>query len=416
AGEDSLARDACLFCGTGDDDDDGEPKICRACGDKATGYHFNAMTCEGCKGFFRRAIKRNLRLSCPFQNSCVINRNNRRHCQACRLKKCLDIGMKKELIMSDEAVEQRRALIKKKQQLCQPSPGLLTSTFTEEQRKLVTDLLDAHNKTFDFNFVHFRNFRCTFPLYYYSLCIVYIPSVLLSSLCIVYIPSVLLSSLCIVYIPSVLLSSLCIVYIPSEYLMLPHISDLISYMIKGVIDFAKVIPYFRNLSIEDQIALLKGSSIELCIIRFNMVFNVEKRIWECGSNTYSFDDLILAGYRIPFLEPLIHFHCMLKKLKLHKEEYVLMEALSLFSGDRPGVCENQVIDGVQEFFAMTLMAYIETQRAPSQENRFLFAKIMECVTELRTMNEEHSKQILHIWDIQPDSTPLLKEVFSAFSD
>jgi len=23
------------------------------CNDKATGYQFNAMTCEGCKGFFR---------------------------------------------------------------------------------------------------------------------------------------------------------------------------------------------------------------------------------------------------------------------------------------------------------------------------------------------------------------------------
>uniref|UniRef100_A0A8C5MDC0 Nuclear receptor subfamily 1 group I member 2 n=1 Tax=Leptobrachium leishanense TaxID=445787 RepID=A0A8C5MDC0_9ANUR len=392
--EEEEEDDASTSCGTGDDDDDGEPKICRACGDKATGYHFNAMTCEGCKGFFRRAIKRNLRLSCPFQNSCVINRNNRRHCQACRLKKCLDIGMKKELIMSDEAVEQRRALIKKKQQLCQPSPGLLTSTFTEEQRKLVTDLLDAHNKTFDFNFVHFRNFR-----------VIVGRDLWLSQNSV---------NLEVIFIERcAFLNSQLIHYRENssskEYLMLPHISDLISYMIKGVIDFAKVIPYFRNLSIEDQIALLKGSSIELCIIRFNMVFNVEKRIWECGSNTYT-------GYRIPFLEPLIHFHCMLKKLKLHKEEYVLMEALSLFSGDRPGVCENQVIDGVQEFFAMTLMAYIETQRAPSQENRFLFAKIMECVTELRTMNEEHSKQILHIWDIQPDSTPLLKEVFSAFSD
>uniref|UniRef100_A0ACB8EP20 Uncharacterized protein n=1 Tax=Sphaerodactylus townsendi TaxID=933632 RepID=A0ACB8EP20_9SAUR len=28
------------------------PRICGVCGDKATGFHFNAMTCEGCKGFF----------------------------------------------------------------------------------------------------------------------------------------------------------------------------------------------------------------------------------------------------------------------------------------------------------------------------------------------------------------------------
>lgn len=31
------------------------PRICGVCGDKATGFHFNAMTCEGCKGFFRWA-------------------------------------------------------------------------------------------------------------------------------------------------------------------------------------------------------------------------------------------------------------------------------------------------------------------------------------------------------------------------
>ncbi|XP_072279182.1 nuclear receptor subfamily 1 group I member 2 [Pyxicephalus adspersus] len=68
-------------------DDGGEPKICGVCGDKATGYHFSAMTCEGCKGFFRRAMKRKSHLSCPYWNSCIIDRNNRRRCQACRLKK-----------------------------------------------------------------------------------------------------------------------------------------------------------------------------------------------------------------------------------------------------------------------------------------------------------------------------------------
>lgn len=31
------------------------PRICGVCGDRATGFHFNAMTCEGCKGFFRWA-------------------------------------------------------------------------------------------------------------------------------------------------------------------------------------------------------------------------------------------------------------------------------------------------------------------------------------------------------------------------
>lgn len=36
-----------------EEEEDDEPKICQVCGDQANGYHFNAMTCEGCKGFFR---------------------------------------------------------------------------------------------------------------------------------------------------------------------------------------------------------------------------------------------------------------------------------------------------------------------------------------------------------------------------
>lgn len=45
----------------------------------------------------RRAMKRNVRLRCPFRKgTCEITRKTRRQCQACRLRKCLESGMKKE--------------------------------------------------------------------------------------------------------------------------------------------------------------------------------------------------------------------------------------------------------------------------------------------------------------------------------
>uniref|UniRef100_A0A3Q3XIQ9 Nuclear receptor domain-containing protein n=1 Tax=Mola mola TaxID=94237 RepID=A0A3Q3XIQ9_MOLML len=69
-------------------------QACGVCGDLARGYHFNALTCEGCKSFFRRAIKRTTQLRCPFLNKCSITKNNRRSCQACRFRKCQDIGMR----------------------------------------------------------------------------------------------------------------------------------------------------------------------------------------------------------------------------------------------------------------------------------------------------------------------------------
>lgn len=37
----------------GDVLDEEEARACGVCGDQARGYHFNAWTCEGCKGFFR---------------------------------------------------------------------------------------------------------------------------------------------------------------------------------------------------------------------------------------------------------------------------------------------------------------------------------------------------------------------------
>uniref|UniRef100_A0A4W4GRF1 Nuclear receptor subfamily 1, group I, member 2 n=1 Tax=Electrophorus electricus TaxID=8005 RepID=A0A4W4GRF1_ELEEL len=130
-----------------------EPKVCKVCGDKATGYHFNAMTCEGCKGFFRRAMKGPCKFRCPFQNNCVITKSNRRQCQSCRLQKCLSTGMLKELIMSDEAVEKRRMLIQRKRMAEEPS------VLSQEQAAIIQELLDAHKKTFDTTFSGFIKFR-----------------------------------------------------------------------------------------------------------------------------------------------------------------------------------------------------------------------------------------------------------------
>lgn len=78
------------------------PKTCAVCGDKALGYNFNAVTCESCKAFFRRNALTKKQFTCPFNQNCEITVVTRRFCQKCRLKKCLDIGMKSENIMSEE--------------------------------------------------------------------------------------------------------------------------------------------------------------------------------------------------------------------------------------------------------------------------------------------------------------------------
>lgn len=43
---------------------------------------------------------------------------------------------------------------------------------------------------------------------------------------------------------------------------------------------------------------------------------------------------------------------------------------------------------------------------------FLFLKIMAILTELRTINAQHTQKLLRIKDTHPFATPLMRELFS----
>ncbi|KAK4003144.1 protein embryonic gonad [Daphnia magna] len=69
---------------------------CKVCGEPAAGFHFGAFTCEGCKSFFGRTYSNVSAIGeCKNGGQCVINKKNRTSCKACRLRKCLLVGMSK---------------------------------------------------------------------------------------------------------------------------------------------------------------------------------------------------------------------------------------------------------------------------------------------------------------------------------
>ncbi|GAB0089431.1 Knirps-related protein [Sergentomyia squamirostris] len=71
-------------------------QTCKVCGEPAAGFHFGAFTCEGCKSFFGRSYNNIGSISeCKNNGECVINKKNRTACKACRLRKCLVVGMSK---------------------------------------------------------------------------------------------------------------------------------------------------------------------------------------------------------------------------------------------------------------------------------------------------------------------------------
>ncbi|KAF7215676.1 nuclear receptor subfamily 1 group I member 2 isoform X1 [Nothobranchius furzeri] len=395
--------------------EDEEPRVCGVCGDLAKGYHFNALTCEGCKGFFRRAIKRTSQPRCLFLNKCIITKSSRRSCQACRFQKCLAIGMRKEMVMSEEEVLKRRICIKKKKM------HKASTELSPEQENIIQELLYSLRSTFDSTFSHFTGFR---PMDREILtemehsqsdpptsCLTQICSSSGKSS-----PDSSSSS----YTWSLSSSSSC----SSEnkdlegnktrcvYTNLPHFADLTTYMIQDIIRFSKSLQDFRSLTIEDQISLLKGAVFDIMLIRFNMVFNLATSNWDCGHITYCIHDAVRAGFQPLLLEPMLKFHQALRKLDLQEEEYALIQAMSLFSPDRPGVQQHSRIDRVREDLALTLQTWIQCKRTGPTKH-LLYPKMIACLTELRTMTEEYSKQILQIQDVQPDTiSPLIIEVVS----
>ena len=81
-----------------DGDQDGD-LICVVCSDKSSGKHYGQVTCEGCKSFFKRSVRRNLTYQCRGNKNCPIDQHHRNQCQHCRLKKCFKMGMKREGII-----------------------------------------------------------------------------------------------------------------------------------------------------------------------------------------------------------------------------------------------------------------------------------------------------------------------------
>uniref|UniRef100_A0A668A8S7 Nuclear receptor subfamily 5, group A, member 5 n=1 Tax=Myripristis murdjan TaxID=586833 RepID=A0A668A8S7_9TELE len=74
---------------------------CPVCGDRVSGYHYGLLTCESCKGFFKRSVQNNKHYTCVEMQSCPMNPLQRKRCPYCRFQKCLAVGMKREAVRAD---------------------------------------------------------------------------------------------------------------------------------------------------------------------------------------------------------------------------------------------------------------------------------------------------------------------------
>ncbi|XP_033635968.1 vitamin D3 receptor-like [Asterias rubens] len=100
-----------------------DERLCLVCGDRANGVHYNVLSCEGCKSFFLRSTKSKATFVCNQGGKCSMDLYTRRHCPACRMTRCVELGMNVDRVWDDSRLKTRKQLIRVKRKKKQPSPN-----------------------------------------------------------------------------------------------------------------------------------------------------------------------------------------------------------------------------------------------------------------------------------------------------
>ncbi|CAG7725358.1 unnamed protein product [Allacma fusca] len=120
--------------------------VCVVCGDRASGRHYGAISCEGCKGFFKRSIRKQLGYSCRGMKNCEVTKHHRNRCQYCRLQKCLQMGMR-----SDSVQHERKPLSNTKRENSESAAGSLSPSAFFNNSELSNTLSRQNYLVYDTN-------------------------------------------------------------------------------------------------------------------------------------------------------------------------------------------------------------------------------------------------------------------------
>lgn len=161
--------------------------------------------------------------------------------------------------------------------------------------------------------------------------------------------------------------------------------------VREVVEFAKKIPGFRELSQHDQVSLLKAGTFEVLVVRFASLFDVKDRtVTFLGGKKYSVDCLRAMGAG-DLLNSMFDFSEKLMNLGLSDEEMSLFTAVVLVSADRSGIENVNSVEALQETLIRALRNLI-TKNHPNESA--IFTKLLLKLPDLRSLNNMHSEQLL----------------------
>uniref|UniRef100_A0A8C7IW02 Retinoic acid receptor gamma n=1 Tax=Oncorhynchus kisutch TaxID=8019 RepID=A0A8C7IW02_ONCKI len=338
-------------------------KPCFVCQDKSSGYHYGVSSCEGCKGFFRRSIQKNMVYTCHRDKNCQINKVTRNRCQYCRLQKCFEVGMSKEAVRNDRNKKKKDV----KEELVLPESYELSG----ELEELVNKVSKAHQDTF---------------------------------------PSLL-------QLGKYHTNSSAEQRVQLDLGLWDKFSELSTKCIIKIVEFAKRLPGFTTLTIADQITLLKSACLDILMLRICTRYTPEQDTMTFSDGlTLNRTQMHNAGFG-PLTDLVFAFAGQLLPLEMDDTETGLLSAISLISGDRMDLEEPQKVDKLQEPLLEALKIYARRRR-PNKPH--MFPRMLMKITDLRGISTKGAERAITLkMEIPGPMPPLIREMLEnpeAFED
>jgi len=308
---------------------------CVVCGDKSSGKHYGQFTCEGCKSFFKRSVRRNLSYSCRGNRNCPVDQHHRNQCQYCRLKKCLKMGMRREAVQRGRVPPSQH-------------PG-----FAGQLSLSNGDSLNGHSYLSSYISLLLR--AEPYPTSRYGQCMQ-----------------------------------------PANNIMgIDNICELAARLLFSAVEWARNIPFFPDLQVTDQVALLRLVWSELFVLnasQCSMPLHVAPLLAAAGLHASP----MAADRVVAFMDHIRIFQEQVEKLKaLHVDsaEYSCLKAIVLFTTDACGLSDVTHIESLQEKSQCALEEYCRTQY-PAQPTRF--GKLLLRLPSLRTVSSQVIEQLFFV--------------------
>ncbi|VDI02830.1 Hypothetical predicted protein [Mytilus galloprovincialis] len=199
---------------------------------------------------------------------------------------------------------------------------------------------------------------------------------------------------------------------PNNIMGIENICELAARLLFSAVEWARNIPFFPDLQITDQVALLRLSWSELFVLnaaQCSMPLHVAPLLAAAGLHASP----MAADRVVAFMDHIRIFQEQVEKLKaLHVDsaEYSCLKAIVLFSSDRKpesvpsqrhsmngyntcGLTDMNHVDSIQEKSQCALEEYVRSQY-PNQPTRF--GKLLLRLPSLRTVSSQVIEQLFFV--------------------